>query len=52
MEPYFLARIGAKGLVLEVSAGAATVYHLLCMINGFAFAEPFCEWIKVNLTRG
>jgi hypothetical protein len=25
---------------------------LLCMINGFAFAGPLCEGIKVNLGWG
>jgi hypothetical protein len=25
-------------------------YILLCMFNGFAFARPFCQAIKVSLT--
>jgi len=30
--------------------GHCRFYILLCMFNGFAFARPFCQAIKVSLT--
>jgi hypothetical protein len=30
--------------------GSRSFYVLLCMFNGFAFARPFCQAIKVSLT--
>ena len=30
--------------------GNCGFYILLCMFNGFAFARPFCQAIKVSLT--
>jgi hypothetical protein len=30
--------------------GSCGFYILLCMFNGFAFARPFCQAIKVSLT--
>jgi len=30
--------------------GNRNFYVLLCMFNGFAFARPFCQAIKVSLT--
>jgi hypothetical protein len=30
--------------------GNCSFYILLCMFNGFAFARPFCQAIKVSLT--
>ena len=43
-------QVGQWPTRLPMSAASCSFYILLCMFNGFAFARPFCQAIKVSLT--
>jgi hypothetical protein len=46
----YLNTHSANGRTGRPCPGDCSFYILLCMFNGFAFARPFCQAIKVSLT--